>query len=101
MDKLKDGFAIIFRIIFGSILAQVFFISKAAVDYLLNFLFFSVCVYYLLQSKGSFVEGVKISDYFQNKNFLSLQTYYHLMRRQNKKYRNLLLNQSKGRFFVR
>jgi len=57
IDKLKDGLTIIFRILFGSILAQIFLISKAAVDYLLNFLFFNICVYYLLQSKGSFVEG--------------------------------------------
>jgi len=93
MDKLKDGFTIIFRILFGSILAQIFFISKAAVDYLLNFLFFSVCVYYLLQGKGSFVEGVRTQRYVLNNNFPSLQIYYHLIYRQNKKYQNLLSSQ--------
>jgi len=58
LDKAKLGISFIFKLIFGTIVMEIIVISKAAIDYMLNFYLFCFCVFYMLQAKQDFVSGV-------------------------------------------
>ena len=58
MKKIKDGLGFVFQIVFGTVLVEVFLISKAALDYLFNIIVFCFCVYYLLHAHKSAIYTV-------------------------------------------
>jgi len=58
VKKIQDGVSFVIQLLFGTILMEVFLISKAALDYMFNFVVFCFCVYYLLHANKSAINTV-------------------------------------------
>jgi len=62
VKKIQDGVSFVVQLLFGTILMEVFLISKAALDYMFNFVVFCFCVYYLLHANRSAINTVKLNE---------------------------------------